>query len=71
MTAVTGALAGEPGFDLVEFAARLRPVARGGITSYALPVRGETIDGKAVLRLASGSDAVLAYFRGAGPPPAP
>lgn len=67
--AATTALAAEPGFDLAELAARLRPVAGGGIESYALPVRGDTIDGKSVLRLASGSDALLSYFRGAGPAP--
>jgi hypothetical protein len=33
-------------------------------------VRGETIDGNAVLQLADGSDAVLAFFRGDGPAPA-
>jgi LCP family protein required for cell wall assembly len=69
--AVTAALRTDPDLDLVQLGARLRPVADGGIVSSALPVEGETVDGKAVLVLADGADAVLAYFRGTGPAPAP
>jgi len=58
--------------DLVETAAALRPAASGGLQTYSLPVVGTTIDGKSVLLLGDGADALLAYFRGeaAAPPPA-
>lgn len=69
LDAMTSSLSAEPGFDVVRFAARLRPVAGGGIVSHALPVRGDTVEGKSVLRLAGGSDEVLAFFRGSGPRP--
>lgn len=69
LDAITASLSAEVGFDVARFAARLRPVASGGIVSHALPVRGETIDGKSVLRLAGGSDEMLAFFRGTGPRP--
>jgi hypothetical protein len=58
--------------DLVETAAALRPAASSGLQTYSLPVVGTTIDGKSVLLLGDGADALLAYFRGeaAAPPPA-
>lgn len=65
----TGAVRVDDDLDVFEAAAALRPAVADGLLSYALPVRGETINGNAVLLLADGSDAVLAYFRGEGPPP--
>ncbi len=50
--------------------ASLRSAVDAGIATYSLPVFGKTIGGNAVLLLADGSDAVLAYFRGEGPAPA-
>ena len=41
-----------------------------GLTTWALPVYGDTVDGNSVLRLADGAEALLAHFRGDGPPPA-
>ena len=42
-----------------------------GLQTHSLPVVGETIDGNSVLLLGDGAEAVLAYFRGEGPAPAP
>jgi LCP family protein required for cell wall assembly len=60
----------DSGLDLVGTVNALRPALEGGLKSYALPVVGKTIDGKAVLLLGKGADVVIAYFNGAGPPPA-
>jgi LCP family protein required for cell wall assembly len=57
--------------DPIEAGSSLRGAVNGGLHSYALPVVPKTIDGNAVLLLGDGSDAVLAYFRGVGPAPAP
>jgi LCP family protein required for cell wall assembly len=54
--------------DLPTMARQLRPVASGGVQRYSLAVRGDEIDGKAVLRLQDEALAVIAYFQG-GPPP--
>ena len=68
----TGSVSVDDELDLVETAAVLRPAASGGLQTYSLPVVGTTIDGKSVLLLGDGADALLAYFRGeaAAPPPA-
>ena len=50
--------------------APLRTAVQRGIQTFSLPVRGDTINGNAVLQLADGSDEVLAFFRGQGPAPA-
>ena len=55
--------------DPVAAATSLRSAVDAGIATYSLPVYGKTIGGNAVLLLADGSDAVLSYFRGDGPPP--
>jgi LCP family protein required for cell wall assembly len=55
--------------DPVGAASSLRSAVDAGLLTYSLPVVGETIDGNAVLLLADGAEAVLAYFRGDGPPP--
>ncbi len=55
----------------LDAASSLRSAVDAGLQTYALPVDGKTIDGNAVLLLAQGSDAVLAYFRGQGPAPTP
>jgi LCP family protein required for cell wall assembly len=57
--------------DILSSAAALRGAVEDGLETWSLPVRGETVDGAAVLLLADGSDAVLAYFRGDGPAPVP
>lgn len=67
--AAVGALAVDAELDLVGIAGLARPASGQGITTYSLPVRGETIDGKAVLRLTDAAGDMLAYFRGEGPPP--
>jgi LCP family protein required for cell wall assembly len=63
------ALTVDDDLDLIGAAASLRTAVDGGIQSYALPVRGQTIEGKAVLTLADGADQVLSFFRGDGPAP--
>jgi LCP family protein required for cell wall assembly len=57
--------------DPISAGASLRTAVGDGLLTYALPVVGETIDGNAVLLLGDGAEAVLAYFRGNGPAPAP
>jgi LCP family protein required for cell wall assembly len=57
--------------DPIEAGGSLRSAVAGGLQSYALPVVPETVDGNAVLLLGDGADAVLSYFRGDGPAPAP
>jgi len=57
--------------DPIGAGASLRTAVSDGLLTYALPVVGETIDGNAVLKLGDGAEAVLAYFRGDGPAPAP
>jgi LCP family protein required for cell wall assembly len=66
----TGAVRVDDELDVFAAASALRPAVADGLLSYALPVRGETIDGNAVLLLADGADEVLAFFRGEGPAPA-
>lgn len=57
--------------DVLAAASSLRTAAGAGLASYALPVRGETIDGNAVLLLEDSAGGLLAYFRGDGPAPTP
>lgn len=56
--------------DPIEAGSSLRSAVDGGLATFALPVVPLTVDGNAVLELGAGADAVLAYFRGDGPPPA-
>jgi hypothetical protein len=39
------------------------------MTSFPLPVYGDTVQGNSVLRLGEGSSALLAFFAGTGPRP--
>ncbi len=57
--------------DPIEAGSSLRSAVDAGLLTYSLPVVGKTIDGNAVLLLGDGADAVLNYFRGTGPAPAP
>ena len=70
ITAIGSSLRIDDELDPVAAAASLRSAVDAGIATYSLPVFGKTIGGNAVLLLADGSDAVLAYFRGEGPAPA-
>ena len=56
--------------DPIQAAEALRAAAEQGLTTYSLPVFNDTVGDASVLRLADGSDAVLAYFRGSAPAPA-
>ncbi len=69
ITAIGSSLRVDDQLDPVAAAASLRSAVSAGIATYSLPVVGKTIGGNAVLLLANGSDAVLAYFRGQGPAP--
>jgi LCP family protein required for cell wall assembly len=71
VTAIGSSLRVDDELDPISAAASLRSAVDGGIATYSLPVVGKTISGNAVLLLGDGSDAVLAYFRGQGPAPAP
>ena len=70
-TAIGSSLRVDDELDPIAAASSLRSAVDGGIETYSLPVFGKTISGNAVLLLGDGSDAVLAYFRGEGPAPAP
>ena len=70
ITAIGSSLRVDDQLDPVAAATSLRSAVAAGIATYSLPVVGKTIGGNAVLLLAGGSDAVLAYFRGQGPAPA-
>ena len=59
----------EEGFDLVDLLGELGRGLTGEIGSVSLPVRPETIDSKAVLRLASGAEPVIDWLAGRGPRP--
>lgn len=52
--------------DLIEMANAVRPIASGGIVRVPLPVYGDTVRDKSVLRLAEGSPAVIEYLSGRG-----
>jgi anionic cell wall polymer biosynthesis LytR-Cps2A-Psr (LCP) family protein len=57
--------------DVFAAASSLRTAVGAGLVSYALPVRGDTIDGNSVLLLEESAGGLLAYFRGEGPAPTP
>lgn len=71
ITAIGSSLRVDDELDPIAAATSLRSAVSAGIATYSLPVFGKTIGGNAVLLLADGSDAVLAYFRGDGPAPTP
>lgn len=57
--------------DLIEVASYLRSIASGGINRFALPVYGETIDGKSVLLLERNAAELMGFLAGTAPPPFP
>lgn len=71
LTSGAAALRIDDELDVLAAASSLRTAVDAGLEPWSLPVYGETVDGKAVLLLGDGADALLAYFRGEGPAPAP
>ena len=71
VSSIGAALGIDTDLDPIEAGASLRKAVSSGLVSYALPVSPKTINGNAILLLASSADVVLEYFRGRGPPPAP
>lgn len=69
LDAVIASVRIDPGLDPFRAAESLRRAAEEDLTTYVLPVRGVTIEGKAVLELEPDADVVLDYFRGLGPRP--
>ena len=67
--AVGGSLRLDPGLDPIAVAGTLRKAFSSGLTTYQLPVRGDTVDGKSILRLNDGAEPIFDYFRGIGPLP--
>jgi LCP family protein required for cell wall assembly len=59
----------DPGLDPIGAAGTLRKAFSTGLSKYQLPVVGVERDGNAVLLLGEGSESILDYFRGVGPPP--
>jgi anionic cell wall polymer biosynthesis LytR-Cps2A-Psr (LCP) family protein len=71
VSAIGAAVRIDEHLDPIEAGSSLRSAVGAGLGEYSLPVVGKTIDGNAVLLLGDGADAVLNYFRGTGPAPAP
>jgi LCP family protein required for cell wall assembly len=69
MTNGLAAVSVDPTLDLIEFAKTMRPAAGGRMTSFPLPVYGDSVQGNSVLRLGQGSSELLAFFAGTGPRP--
>lgn len=65
-TAAVDSLRVDGGADLIEMGNAIRPIATGGILRIPLPVYGDMVRDKSVLRLAEGSPAVLEYLSGRG-----
>ncbi len=70
ITALSASVKVDDTLDPFLAAAALRQSYSGGFTKYSLPVFGDTVGDKSVLRLGKGSPELLDYFRGAGPGPA-
>ena len=69
--ATTASVRVDAGLDPFDTASALRQSYGRGLVSYSLPVYGDNVGGASVLRLGEGSEAILDYFRGIGPAPAP
>ena len=68
---VAAAIAIDSDLDPIDAASTLRTAVDAGLVTYSLPVVPTRIGGADVLVLGDGADAVLSYFRGIGPEPAP
>ncbi|MEO6651236.1 MAG: LCP family protein [Ilumatobacteraceae bacterium] len=68
--AVVDAVRIDDRLDPIKAGEALRQAAQDGLRTYSLPVVNDRVGDAAILRLGDGSDEVLAYFRGDGPPPA-
>jgi len=64
---VIGSVRIDTGLDPISAAGTLRKAFSTGLLTYQLDVRGETFNGKAILRLNDSSQPILDYFRGRGP----
>jgi anionic cell wall polymer biosynthesis LytR-Cps2A-Psr (LCP) family protein len=71
IAAATASVRVDRSTDPVRAANALRVAADAGLNTYSLPVEFADHDGESALDLAPGADALLDYFRGAGPPPPP
>jgi anionic cell wall polymer biosynthesis LytR-Cps2A-Psr (LCP) family protein len=67
--AVVGAVRIDDRLDPIRAGEALRNAVEEGLRTFALPVENDTVGDAAVLRLGQGSETVLDYFRGDGPPP--
>ena len=67
--AVVSAVRIDDRLDPIQAGEALRNAAEEGLRTFSLPVVNDTVGDAAVLRLGDGAETVLAYFRGAGPPP--
>lgn len=67
----TQALITDANLDLTQFAKQMKPAAKGDISRYSLAVYSDSVNGNSVLRLDKDAAAVLAFFGGLGPAPAP
>lgn len=69
ISAIVSSLLADPSTDVIETVSYLRSIASGGVNKFALPVYGETIDGKSVLQLESSAADLIAFLAGTAPPP--
>lgn len=65
-SAAVDSLRVDSGTDLIEMGNAVRPIASGGIVRIPLPVYGDKVRDKSILRLAEGSPAILEYLSGRG-----
>ena len=69
--AMGNAISIDDDLDPIGAASTLKTAVDAGLATYSLPVYSDTINGDSVLLLTNDADAVLDYFRGTGPAPAP
>ena len=71
IAAAVDSLLADPSTDVIEVAGYLRSMASGGLNRFALPVYGETVDGKSVLLLERNAADLIGFLAGTAPPPFP
>lgn len=71
LDAVVSSVRIDASVDPIKAGEALRRAAAEKLDTYTLPVYGDTVNGKAILRLGDGSEVILDYFRGVGAAPAP
>lgn len=69
ISATVESLLADPATDVIETASYLRSIASGGVNRFALPVYPDMVGDKAVLKLESSAEELIAFLSGTAPPP--